>query len=41
MNCYDVEEIVILSKDIRFTFGMVINGARSLKRVILHAENSS
>nr|DAJ81250.1 MAG TPA: putative leucine rich cell surface protein [Caudoviricetes sp.] len=38
MNCYDVEEIVILSKDIRFTFGMVINGARSLKRVILHAE---
>ena len=37
-NCYDVEEIVILSKDIRFTFGMVINGARSLKRVILHAE---
>ena len=32
------EEIVILSKDIRFTFGMVINGARSLKRVILHAE---
>ena len=38
MNCYDVEEIVILSKDIRFTFGMVINGARSLKRVILYAE---
>ena len=38
MNCYDVEEIVILSKDIRFTFGMVINGANSLKRVILHAE---
>ena len=38
MNCYDVEEIVILSKDIRFTFGMVINGASSLKRVILHAE---
>ena len=38
MNCYDVEEIVILSKDIRFTFGMVINGAYSLKRVILHAE---
>ena len=38
MSCYAVEEIVILSKDIRFTFGMVINGAYSLKRVILHAE---
>mgnify|MGYP003356643542 FL=1 len=38
MDCNAVEEIVILSKDIRFTFGMVINGARSLKRVILYAE---
>ena len=38
MNCPAVEEIVILSKDIRFTFGMVINGAPSLKRVILYAE---
>jgi hypothetical protein len=38
MDCHAVEEIVILSKDIRFTFGMVINGAHSLKRVILHAE---
>ena len=38
MDCHAVEEIVILSKDIRFTFGMVINGAYSLKRVILHAE---
>ena len=38
MDCHAVEEIVILSKDIRFTFGMVINGAQSLKRVILHAE---
>jgi len=38
MDCHAVEEIVILSKDIRFTFGMTINGASSLKRVILHAE---
>ena len=38
MDCHTVEEIVILSKNIRFTFGMVINGARSLKRVILYAE---
>lgn len=38
LNCHAVEEIVILSKDIRFTFGMAINGAHSLKRVILHAE---
>ena len=38
MSCPAVEEIVILSKDIRFTFGMVINGAPSLKRVILYAE---
>lgn len=38
MNCHAVEEIVILSKDIRFTYGMVINGAHSLKRVILYAE---
>lgn len=38
MDCPAVEEIVILSKDIRFTFGMVINGAPSLKRVILYAE---
>ena len=38
MDCHAVEEIVILSRDIRFTFGMVINGAHSLKRVILHAE---
>lgn len=38
MNCHAVEEIVILSKDIRFTFGMVINGASSLKRVIFYAE---
>ena len=38
MDCHAVEEIVILSKDIRFTFGMVINGASSLKRVIFYAE---
>jgi hypothetical protein len=38
MDCHAVEEIVILSKDMRFTFGMAINGAYSLKRVILHAE---
>ena len=38
LNCHAVEEIVILSKDIRFTSGMAINGAHSLKRVILHAE---
>ena len=38
MDCNAVEEIVILSKDIRFTFGMVINGASSLKRVIFYAE---
>lgn len=38
MDCHAVEEIVILSKDIRFTFGMSINGASSLKRVIFYAE---
>ena len=38
VDCHAVEEIVILSKDIRFTFGMVINGASSLKRVIFYAE---
>ena len=38
MNCHAVEEIVILSKDIRFTFGMAINSLSSLKRVILYAE---
>ena len=38
MNCHAVEEIVILSKDIRFSYGMAINGAKSLKRVILYAE---
>ena len=38
MDCQAVEEIVVLSKDIRFTFGMVINGASSLKRVIFYAE---
>ena len=38
LNCHAVEEIVILSKDIRFPYGMVINGANSLKRVILYAE---
>lgn len=38
VDCHAVEEIVVLSKDIRFTFGMVINGASSLKRVIFYAE---
>lgn len=38
MDCHAVEEIVILSKDIHFTYGMVINGASSLKRVIFYAE---
>jgi|GEM_PF-1416722 len=37
-SAFIFEEIVILSKDIRFTFGMVINGASSLKRVIFYAE---
>lgn len=38
IDCHAVEEIVILSKVIRFTFGMAINGANSLKRVIFYAE---